>query len=289
MKIKNAHKNALIVAAVAIVAIVLLVPGLLPSLGTLFTTTVSSCEDTPYDTDCFCELGVERKIRVPWLGIPKWSCENLEALLIDPESATFESDAIAFAEEYLSRWCPSVWVDTCGGYVCGCPPENPSCGGFASSHPIYPNQACISAVWGYGSQGARVANIECLRMNTWNTPQGELTHEETIAIYGNQYNANIQPSSGTAPWRMEFFVESETDTPTTLEVFVHSNYCYNALTEKKCTHQSICDYYTANPSDWTLAHPGWCVGNLPLNIVPTDYPMSFFVQQLGSGWPAPVP
>jgi len=268
------------IVLLVVLGVLFLVPGLISNIGALFSGEISSCDIAPYSSNCFCEEG-QRKISVPWLGVPRWSCETLEDLLLDPESPTFEDDAISFSEEYLSRNCGEIFTDACHGVICGCPEENPNCGSFASSHPIYPTKACIAPVWGWGSQGARLVNVECLEMKTWNTPSGELSHEDAIALYGNNPNGSITPASGTAPWRMNFFVESKTDIPTTLEVLAHTNYCYNETLNKKCTYKGFCD---------SLDNPEWCVGKLPLNIVPNDYPMSIVgigVPQLGSGYPAP--
>ncbi len=260
--LKKATSNPLAMGVIAVVVIgliaALVFPGWIESIGNAIFGEVSSCEDTPYDVDCFCEAGIERKISVPWIGVPRWSCETLGELLIDPESPTFEADAIAFSEEYLSRWCSTIATDfTCGTGVC-----------VTGTGPIYPINKCLTAGFGYNIEGARSANIECVEQKTWQTPQGELTHEEALAIYGNQPNADIWPSSGSLPWRMFFFVESETGTPKTM--FPESNYYYNADTKQKCTHSSYCDYvYAQVPQDpFTIENPDWCVGDLPLDVIP---------------------
>lgn len=273
-----------IIGVIAFVGALVAVPGLANSITSMIIDSEQTCSDAPYNTECYCFTGY-RKTYVPWLGVPRWHCEKLEALLLDPDSQNFETEAVNFVQSYLANNCGNIWTDACNGVYCGCTPENPDCDAYASSHPIYPNNACISPVFGYGNTGARLVNVECVVMTTWGTPQGELMHEEALIIYGNQPNENIRPSSGTCPWRMQFFVESETQIPTTLEVLSRSNYCYNSETEQKCTHQSICDYYVGRDGS-----ADWCVGDLELIVLPNDYPMSVFgliKPYIGSGYPAP--
>lgn len=223
------------IVLVIVIGTFILMPNLWESIGALITGQVSSCEDTPYDAKCICEVGIERKISVPWLGIPRWDCEVLEDLLIDPESPTFESDAILFAEEYLSRWCGSIATDfTCGTTDC------------VQGNPTFPNNRCISAGFGYGANGERIVNVECIEVTEWDEQN--------------------RPTSGRIPWRMQFYVESTTGTPKTM--FPESNYYYNESTGQKCTEQSVCDYYYANPSQYTIDNPNWCVGDLPLDVIP---------------------
>lgn len=257
--------------------VILLATGILPYVGAIFLVETTSCEYTPYDPDCVCELGIERKINVPWIGVPRWSCETLGELLIDPESTNFESESIAFAEEYLSRWCPTVYTDVCDGKIC----ERYS--------PTYPNNACISASWGWSITGERIANIECVTVKEWSTPAGILTHEEALAVYGNEPNLDVRESSGNLPWRMQFYVESKTGLPTTM--FPESNYVYNPTTGKKCAHSSYCEYVYANPEQYTIDNPGWCIGTLPLDVRPFTPDSAFLTMfglapQLGSGYPA---
>jgi len=247
-------QKQLLYIGIAVVAAFVLFPGLIESLGAMVGGQASSCEDTPYDADCFCEVGIERKISVPWIGVPRWSCETLDELLIDPESANFETEAIAFAEEYLSRWCQNIATDfTCGTERC------------ISGNPIYPETKCISAVFGYGVTGERVVNVECVEVTAW--------------------DAQNRPTTGRLPWRMEFYVESTTDTPVTM--FPESNYYYNETTGQKCTHQSYCDYVADDP--YTLEHPGWCVGDLPLDVRPfvPDFMQSIFGAGLTRNLTAP--
>jgi len=266
-KSKSYGKKAGIIITVTVVVLVMLVmqiPWVIAGWYSSVTGQETFCNSDPYNEKCVCNIN-QRKISVPWLGIPRWHCETLNELILDPDSPTFEQDAISFAKQYLQRYCGSVCVDlTCGGNICGCPLENPNCGTFASSHPIYPIQSCISASWGWGSTGERLTNIECLKMNTWNTPQGELTHEEAIAIYGNTPNAAITPKSGTAPWRMEFFVESPTSIPKVWDVFVPSNYCSSPDFQNVCTSQEHCDQREA------IGQGGdWCIPQLPIDVYPT--------------------
>ncbi len=257
IKIKPLHRNIIAGVGILVLAIVLLVPGILPTIGAMFTTQVSSCEDTPYDPDCVCELGVERKISVPWLGIPRSDCEVLADLLIDPESPNFEAEAIAFAEEYLSRWCSNIATDfSCGDAASEC----------IQGNPIWPNNKCIQAGFGYNASGERIASIECIEVTEWDSQN--------------------RPVKGNLPWRMRFQVESTTGVPTTM--FPESNYYYNADTQQKCTHQSVCDFIYANPNQFTIDNPNWCVGTLPLDVIPfTPDALLSIASRSGYGDPSP--
>ena len=74
--VMNFKGQALIL--IAIVAVVLIVSAAIfatPAVagGILLPFQASTpvhCEVTPYDPRCFCVLGTERKISVPWLGVP---------------------------------------------------------------------------------------------------------------------------------------------------------------------------------------------------------------------------
>lgn len=273
---KKGKMNKLLMYGIIGIIIIGMVFVMFPSLGSSIWSSVtdqpSSCEETPYAENCYCLEG-ERKISVPWMGVPRWSCENIEQLLIDPESSTFEEDSLVFVEDYFGKYCGNVCTDLSCGMLC----ED------GTSTPTDGSDRCMNAVYGYGSQGARLVNIECMVVTEWSESMGECTSNEDCSGWYYCYNGECKrPDGGVCPWRMNFFVESETDTPTTLEVLSWTNYCYNAETDKKCCHQSICDYYE---------NPDWCVGSLPLNIVPNDYPMSIFgisgVSKMGSGYPAP--
>lgn len=173
--------KALIIIGVIAVAVVLLMPGLAQSLISMITGEPLHCSMTPYSTDCLCNSD-ERKVSVPWGGLPRWYCETLDDLLLDPDSPTFEQDAIDFAGAYLDRHCGSVCTDL-------------SC-----------SSGTIEAVYGWGVEGFRLANIEC--------------------------RVELEPGTGFVPWRMNFLVESETGVPVAYEFF--KNYCYDPAYTNKC-------------------------------------------------------
>jgi len=214
-KIKKKNLRIIKWLLLVVVVMLLIIPGSLLSTFSILTGNIMNCEKTPFDKNCYCESG-SRKIYVPFLGVPKWSCENIEQLLIDPESPTFKEDAIGFAKNYLSTYCN----DVCGEIECGdmSPCEN--------GLPPLSKDYCIEAVYGYGSDGNRLANIRCLTKN--------------MAI-----------------WEMNFYVESETKTPATTNLLINNNYCYNPQTNKKCTLKEVCEHYD---------NPEWCVGKLPLTV-----------------------
>jgi hypothetical protein len=249
-----------LLAVIAVIALILIVPGILGSLSSLVGNPLS-CENAPYDAKCTCGSG-ERKISVPWLGVPRWDCENLELLLIDPESPTFEDDAISFTKNYLEYYCGSICTDLSCGSTCQ------GEGGFDSTHPSDESEnPCMAAVYGYGVEGERLVNIECVEVEEW--------------------YADGNPKSGTCPWRMFFFVESETNNPKAYPFM--DNYCTNPERTKLCTTQQQCDY-------WKSVHPGeddsWCIGLLPIDVIPYPPTASIFgsntAPELGSGYPAPI-
>lgn len=212
------------------------------------TGTQNNCEIDPYNTLCVCNAD-ERKIDVPWLGLPKFDCEVVQNLIIDPESPTFEDDAISYAQSYLSNNC-----GICGDLSCGNP-----CGilidgqWVPSANPIYPEDRCISAVFGYGAEGERVVNIECVVVDEWG-PQN-------------------QALSGYILWRMNFFVESETMIPNTYPNM--DNYCLNDEQTQRCTYQEYCDM---------AGGAEWCVPDLPMEVVST--PLLSIMPNIGSGLPS---
>ncbi len=218
-------------------------------------TMDKSCSWAPYDENCVCEEG-ERKVSVPWLGKPKWSCENIENLLLDPESPTFETDALAFAENYFSIYCGSVCTD----FACG---AKTFCNGF--TNPTDGTNECIEAVYGHDAQGSRLVNLQCIQTTEWNSMNQQCFDNSDCDSLAYCYQGDcVRRATAISPWKLNFLVESETNIITTSEVHVISNYCYNAETGKQCMHQSICDYYIEKTGS-----ADWCVGDLPLIIVPT--------------------
>ncbi|MHA1866398.1 MAG: hypothetical protein ACTSWZ_07820 [Candidatus Heimdallarchaeaceae archaeon] len=200
-------------------------------LSILFMTIVLAitgphyCREVPYDPNCYCKEG-ERKVSVPYF-VPRWTCEKLENLLLDPDSPTFEQDAINFVKVYLFRYCG----DTCGSIECGdwsyCIQGNPPEG----------KDECIDVAYGYTEFPGRFALIEC-RVVTERDEQG-------------------RPLSGYTKWAMNFYVESETGVPKTMDVWKYNNFCMSPDGKKKCTLPEVCSFYN---------NPDWCVPNLQLEI-----------------------
>lgn len=184
-----------------------------------------NCNDTPYDKDCTCSEGQE-KISGHWANLATFHCEESAQLLIDPDSPTFESDAVEFVQEYLSTYCGATCEDLSCGNLC------------AGPFPTYPDDSCISAIFGYAQNGARVVNVECTRVTEW--------------------GSNNLPKSSVNPWRMEFYVESATDTPIVDEFLKQSNYCVSPDMTKSCMYP-----------------------DLPLNVVPGNYLGSVFGPSIG--------
>ena len=216
---------------VALIGIAILILVLSPSIRSSVISAITGepeyCMYAPYDENCICPDG-ERKIYVPWVGVPRWSCENVENLVLDPESPTFEQDAIDFTKAYLNQYCGDICSDlSCGDMstcIQGIPPEG--------------KDKCIEATYGYDESGNRLANIECKVVTEW--------------------DSSGRATTGYISWGMEFYVESETGQPMTRDIFITNNFCYNTETETKCAMPEYCEYYN---------NPDWCVGNLPLEIV----------------------
>ena len=93
---------AIIIGAI-ILGSIALIPGVANSIGTLFTGEIKSCDDTPFDKDCFCEVEFN-KGHFDWLGGvgTKYFCEKIE-LFLDPEDSNFETDALNFAKSKLNE------------------------------------------------------------------------------------------------------------------------------------------------------------------------------------------
>lgn len=235
MKTKKIIIPAIIMVVVLIGALFLfsIFPRFLESVGATIFGTVSSCDDTPYDSKCICDPTTQRKISVPWIGFPRWSCENIGELLIDPESPNFETEAVSFVKQYLTTNCSSTCINLECGNIC----EGTTA--FSKTHPTYPETKCMATTFGYGAQGARMANVECVNIDSWNTQ-------------------NL-PASGHISWRMEFFLESKSSVPNTLEAYASSNYCANSDLTKVCS--ADCSGKTENT----------CVEELPMNLFPNDY------------------
>jgi hypothetical protein len=204
-------------------------PSVWASFIASITGTHGDCEFVPYDSGCVCSPIGERKISVPWFGLPKWDCENLDLLLIDPESPTFQDDAIAFTKNYLTYYCGSTCDNLDCGEVCG--PTHPD----VCNDDLY-----MTAAYGYGSAGERLVSIECVQVKE-RYPDG-------------------RQKSGSLPWRMMFLVESPTEIPVIYDVFLSSNYCVDSTKTNRCAPPEYCDY--RNNEDW-------CIPNLLVDIMPT--------------------
>lgn len=87
---------------VVVVALILF-PGLFESIGALITGTVNYCYDAPFALNCICPEGTNKQqTSIPF----KSFCESNE-LMFDPQSPTFESDALTYAKNYLRANFPN--------------------------------------------------------------------------------------------------------------------------------------------------------------------------------------
>jgi hypothetical protein len=186
---------------------------------------LQNCNIDPYNALCTCDPN-QRKIDVPWIGVPRWHCENLQELILDPESPTFGTDAISFTQEYLRRECGNLCTDLSCGQPCFMD--------GASDIPIDGSNRCMTAVYGYGDSGARVVDIECRVVDEYipGTPGGCTSHTECGSWEHCVDGECVLPKSGYSPWRMFFFVESATGIPLAHEFM--DNYCVNPELTERC-------------------------------------------------------
>ena len=223
-------KKILLLAGIAI--LLLAIPGLANSIISMVTGVPKTCLEAPFDKDCYCPEGY-RKVSVPWLGIPRWTCENISALLLDPESPTFEQDAINFVRNYLEKYCYEI----CDGIECG---DMDLC---IQGIPPSGKDRCIEAVFGYGKEGKRMVSVECKVVTEW-YPDGK-------------------PKSGYSLWGMNFYVESETGVPVTNELLARNNFCYNKEEGSICTLPYVCE---------EKGNPDWCYPYLELELEKPEVP-----------------
>jgi len=249
-------KNIGILSAVVLVAAVVLVPGVLGAFLGFFSSS-NSCLDSEFNAECTCPEGY-RKVSSDWFTQERYTCEKLEDIILDPESETFETDAIEFVERYFSNHCSAFDGLNCGGV---CSAENPSgCRG----------DYYMSAAYGWDANNRRTVMIECKHTKEWDFTQTQCGSHSDCADRTDWAFSCIEgycarEKSGSIPWRMHFFVESPTEIPTAYEFAMGMNYYYNEDTGKSCNTQEACDYYSANGEDLSDTY---CT--LPMNYVPND-------------------
>ncbi len=104
--LKKAAGNPLALFAGAIVFIallgILLIPGFFETIGSLIFGSVNFCEDAPFDPNCIC---AEEFNKVN-LGLTFGNHCEPTALFLDPTELNFETDALAFAQGYLTENFP---------------------------------------------------------------------------------------------------------------------------------------------------------------------------------------
>lgn len=192
--VKRKNKRFLWIGGVVLA--VVLIAWFTPIRGLLFFGQPVSCEVNGYDSDCYCSEG-EDKIFVPWVGVDRWDCENPNWLLLDPASSSFEEDAVDWVRNYLSAYCGDVctleYTNDCGS-VC-----------YSNNDLTVDNPRCMVSSFGYGASGERTVNVEC-----------------DIAT---QFDSEGRPTNGYTPWRMIFYIESETGTPLVEPPYTEDNYC----------------------------------------------------------------
>jgi len=265
---------------IVLFAINFLLPGVFAGYGTFHDV----CEKTPYDKDCICPED-SRKISTTWAFGGIQTCEVLEDLILDPESPTFEQDAVDFAKEYLSRYCGSICTDLECGPIKAI--LNEETGEITTNEH---GDRYMDAEWGVLGTGARTVNIECIYVTEWERTQiicgtNADCDEDLGYVCHDDEKICVSQRSGTVPWRMQFLVESPTEIPTVWEVYARSNGCFSPDGELRCAYESYCDYFIGRDGS-----ADWCYSDLPLNVVPNDYAMSVYslFSSVGSGYPMSV-
>jgi len=216
-KYKSTARAFLLLAGVFAIVMLIAIPGLGSSIISKITKTPKTCLEAPYDEKCYCPVGY-RKVPVGWFGISRWTCEDLSALILDPESPNFEQEAIDFTINYLENYC----YDICSEIECG---NMDAC---ILGNPPEGKDKCIEASYGYGD-GRRMAYIRC-NVVSERYPDGK-------------------PKESYTSWSMNFYVEGENGTPIIRKLLAPFNYCYNKETGKMCTLPYVCE---------SRGNPDWC-------------------------------
>lgn len=270
--------GSLALAAIAVIAVIagvefFIAPGFISSFFLTFGEATPLCSEAPYNPDCICPSDDNwRRVDISWTLVGnRYRCENLDWLILDPESPTFEDDSIQFAKDYLNTYCGDICTDLECGEMCI----------LSGTTPADGSNRCMDASWGVaGTTGERLVNIECREVTEWETTQTSCSVNEDCnmnAWFVCHNGLCGRPSSGVSPWRMEFYVESETGQPVAPEVLMWSNYCIDPAITTRCAAQCAESAGSA------------CVEQLPITSVPNDAIYSIFnTFSIGSGWPAPI-
>jgi len=224
--------------------------GLIPGGWRVCDASVSCLEDKYCDL-CSCPEGYN-KIPISKSFGGGWYCESNDDLILDPESETFEEDALQFVQDYLESYCGDICTDLECGELC------------TDGNPIICNEdRYMVASWGQGKSGARLVNVECIVVTDWDDSGVPCqTHEDCTGDYRSCQDGTCKrQSKGTIPWRMWFYVESPTGVPIVHRFF--DNYCADPSETMRCTFQEYCDDYAEYKPDINM---DWCVGNMPMDV-----------------------
>ena len=93
--------KGIVIAVVALIVIgfVMQMTGILGSLESMVTP--KPCDEAPYAGNCICASDEDR-FAFGWSGLTRYICEP-DIKLLDPDTPTFEADAIAHAQSYLNE------------------------------------------------------------------------------------------------------------------------------------------------------------------------------------------
>jgi len=134
------------IAALAIILVIALTPGLGSSIVSSITGQTVLCDNAPYNPKCTC-TDDEEKLEVMAFGIPKHVCE-LKSKFINPDAPGWEQEAVAYAQDKLYETYPD-----CNSIKC--------------------TEGRLSIDYGWKNYNKRVINVECL---TSQMPYQRLNH-----------------------------------------------------------------------------------------------------------------
>jgi hypothetical protein len=100
--------TAIVIAVIAMVS-VLLIPQTRSAILSVITPT--TCTLSPFDENCGCPEGLSKK-EVNGVPFAKYICEG-ESVVINPDSQSFEEDAIAYAKGRLTEIYPDCNSVSC--------------------------------------------------------------------------------------------------------------------------------------------------------------------------------
>ncbi len=243
------------------VILFLFITGFLTSFIGIVSGYHTLCNISPYDPNCICAESY-KKISVPSV-IPKWNCEY-ENLFLDPNSSTFQQDAIEFVKNYLTKYCGDICSDlSCGGgELCYISTDSGSGWERNKEYPNPDDPFCIEALISYTDDGKRNVHVRCEKATKFEVIGSCNTDSEKNWCFNNWGVCHLgtcyRERESVSPWQMEFYIENPTSIPLVSNLLIWKNYCYNEITKKLCTSEMYCE---------KVINPDNCYPNLPLDLI----------------------